>query len=75
MLDEIYYSKDKVTGAIIREVTHLETVPDPVVELAAIKAQLSDLESGQAEDPTHEALTAIANYKTQITVLTYLLDN
>lgn len=68
MLDEISYTK-RPDGQVMKNVRRDDRVVKPHEELAAIRAQLEDIISGNDKEPTPEAENAIANYREQIAEL------
>ena len=73
MLDELNYTVTD-NGKILKEVCHYSFVENPKSELLAIQAQLSDLLSGQADNPSADAAEVIANYQEQVKILEGLIS-
>lgn len=69
MIDEITYTADTKTGEIIKHVQNFERLSNVAGELAAMEAQLSDIEKGHELEPVAEASDAIMNYRSQIAEL------
>tara|TARA_R110000868_G_scaffold58624_1_gene180821 strand:- start:1793 stop:2023 length:231 start_codon:yes stop_codon:yes gene_type:complete len=72
MLDEITYYTDEKTGEMMKQVFREDALVDPEKELVAIEAQLSDIEAGDAKEPSEDGAAAIVNYREQILKLTQM---
>lgn len=72
MLDEISYYTDEKTGILMKQVFREDGLADFRAELAAMEAQLADIEAGEAKEPSEDGAAAIVNYREQILKLRQL---